>query len=83
MTGAITIFAFSLLFYLLAKRHLWTIEVSAVLTYILSCLLITYTNFSENEEYLPKDVKIIVSCNAVMHSMHLYVLLFNSNYVVS
>jgi hypothetical protein len=81
--GVITIFAFSLLFYFLIKKYLWTIEVSAVLTYLSTALLITYTNYSSDEEYLPADIKKIVSCNAVMHSMHLYVLLFNSNYVVS
>jgi hypothetical protein len=81
--GVITIFAFSLLFYFLIKKYLWTIEVSAVLTYLSTALLITYTNYSSDEEYLPADIKKIVSCNAVMHSMHLYVLLFNSNYIVS
>ena len=83
LVGVITLFSISLLFYFLIKRYLWTIEVSAVLTYLLTVLIITYTNFSEGEEYLPTDVKSIISCNAVMHSMHLYVLMFNSNYIVS
>jgi VIT1/CCC1 family predicted Fe2+/Mn2+ transporter len=83
LIGVITIFSLSLLSYFLIKKFLWTIEVSAVLTYLATALLITYTNYSSDEEYLPADVKKIVSCNAVMHSMHLYVLLFNSNYIVS
>jgi hypothetical protein len=83
LAGVITLFTLSLLFYFIIKRYLWTIEVSAVMTYLLTVLLITYTNFSGDEEWISKDVKSIISCNAVMHSMHLYVLMFNSNFVVS
>ena len=83
LVGVITLFSLSLLFYFIIKRYHWTIEISAVMTYFLTASLITYTNFNTNEEWISTDVKSIISCNAVMHAMHLYVLMFNSNFVVS
>ena len=76
-------FAFSLFFYFLIKRYLWTIEINAVLTYLFTASLITYANFRTTEEWITTDVKAIISCNAVIYAMHMYVLMFNSNYVIS
>jgi uncharacterized membrane protein YecN with MAPEG domain len=49
LIGVITLFAESLFFYFAIKRYLWTIEISSVLTYLLSALLVTYANFRDDE----------------------------------
>jgi hypothetical protein len=73
----------SVVLYLIIRKYLWVIDISTCILYVLSALLVTVSNLYCEEAFIPLDVQGEVSCNLVLHIMQLYLLLFNSNYVLS